>query len=43
MMIAKPAGTISPDVSSDVGAIQAIIAAIKAACHAKDAAAIARH
>lgn len=43
MMIAKPAGTISPDVSSDVGAIQAVIAAIKAAYHAKDAAAIARH
>jgi ketosteroid isomerase-like protein len=43
MMIAKPAGTISPDVSSDVGAIQAVIAAVKAAYHAKDAAAIARH
>jgi ketosteroid isomerase-like protein len=41
--IAEPAGTISPDVSSDVGAIRAIIAAIEAAYHAKDAAAIARH
>jgi ketosteroid isomerase-like protein len=43
MMIAKPAGTISPDVSSDVGAIRAVIAAVEAAYHAKDAAAIARH
>ena len=43
MTIAKPAGTFSPDVSSDVGAIGAIIAAIEAAYHAKDAAAIAHH
>jgi ketosteroid isomerase-like protein len=43
MMTAKPAGTISPGVSSDVDAIRAIIAAIEAAYHAKDAAAIARH
>jgi ketosteroid isomerase-like protein len=41
--IAEPAGTISPGVSSDVDAIRAIIAAIEAAYHAKDAAAIARH
>jgi ketosteroid isomerase-like protein len=40
---ANPAGTISPDVSLDVPAIRAIIAAIEAAYHAKDAAAIARH
>ena len=39
MAIAQPAGTISPD----VGAIQAVIAAVEAAYHAKDAAAIARH
>ena len=41
--IANPAGTIPPDVSSDVDAIRAIIAAIEAAHHAKEAAAIARH
>ena len=43
MTIAKPAGTVPSDVSSDVDAIWAIIAAIEAAHHAKDAAAIARH
>jgi ketosteroid isomerase-like protein len=39
MTIANPAGTIS----SGVDAIRAVIAAIEAAYHAKDAAAIARH
>lgn len=43
MTITKPASTISPDVSSDLGAIQAVIAAVQAAYHAKDAAAIAPH
>ena len=41
--IADPAGAISPDVSLDVHPIRAIISAIEAAYHAKDAAAIARH
>lgn len=43
MTIAKPAGTVPSDVSPDVDAIRAIIAAIEAAHHAKDAASIARH
>lgn len=43
MTTVKPAGTISPNVSPDVDAIRAVIAAIAAAYHAKDAVAIARH
>ena len=43
MTTAKPAGTVSPDVSSDADAIREIIATIEAAYRAKDAAAIARH
>ena len=43
MTIAKPAGTVPSDVSPDVDAIRAIIAAIETGYYAKDAAAIARH